>query len=359
MALAGALAFGVSTVAKADDAAAAPAAPTFSLVAQELGAQTFGTWNGTSTKTTSNVTNGDTLNMSLEHVQAGASFGIDSLDTVALKTELNSGALSLLEAYDTHSLADLNAGLAVQAGQFRLPFGANAYANPDQLIRTGYSAIDSLIPSGKASSGNTTPTGLFGGTQFDLGVELTQTYSDLTIQVAAVQDPSAKAYAPGGGTGNNGTQFDYVGRAQWKSSNVALGVSDYYQAVATGPTSGVNNNNLNTFGANASVNVDVFALDLEAIFGSGNTNGYTATLSAKPVSGFQAAAWYEFTTDNFAPASGVNGVLSNDLGAGVNFWLASKTRLALDVDFTGYNGTTAAADLLATNVESVQLTESF
>lgn len=350
MALAGALAFGVASVSKAADEAAAPV---FSVVAQELATQSFGTLSKTST--TNNATSGDQLGLSLQHVILGTSYNIDALDTLTVSADVNAAGnvagnnnLYLLNAYDTHSLADLNAGLAVKAGQLRIAFGADAYSSPDQLIRTGYSSIDGLINGGKVADG---------GANYDLGVELAQTYSDLTIQVAAVQNPSAFSTSNTTNTGS-GTQFDYVGRAQWKGSNVSLGLSDYYQAVATGATPN-NTNNLNTLGANASVNVDVFTLDLEAIFGRSNTNGYTATLSAKPVAGFQAAAWYEFTADNFTPAVNTNGVLSNDLGLGVNFWLGAKTRLAINEDFTGYNGSTVAADLLALNSTTVQLQEVF
>jgi hypothetical protein len=350
MALAGALAFGVASVSKAAEEAVA--APVWSGVAQELDTQTFGTKSATST--TSNAVAGDANNATLQHVQLGVSAGIDALDTLTVKTELGTGALTLLDAYDTHSLADLNAGLAFKAGQVKVPFGADSYSNPDQLIRTGYSSIDSLVPAGKLTNGNTnlaTGTGTVGSV-YDLGLEVDQTFSDLTLQVAVVQNGSL-ALSP-----NQVGNKDYVGRAQWKSSNVVLGLSDYYSSTAT--ATGTNSpNNTNTLGANASVMVDVFQLDLEAIFGNAGTNGYTGTLSAK-FNGIQPAAWYEFTTLNSAPATGNTGVLSNDLGAGINFWLGAKTRLALDVDFTGNNtALTPAADLLAVNTETVQLTESF
>ena len=150
-----------------------------------------------------------------------------------------------------------------------------------------------------------------------------------------------------------------MGRVQWKGSNLTLGLSDYYQAsYATNYTGNVVVNNVNTLGANASISADIFKLDLEAIFGNSGANGYAGTLSAK-TNGFQPAVWYEFVASNSTPATGVNGVLGNDLGGGLNFWLAAKTRLALDVDFTGYNSSTVSSDLLATNTESVQLTESF
>ncbi len=355
MALAGALAFGVASIAKADDAAAAPAAPTFSVVAQELATQSFGTYSGTGTKSTANATSGDQLGLSLQHVILGTSFNIDSLDTLTVKSDVNAlgsaagtNSLYLLEANDTHSLADINAGLAVKAGQIRIAFGADGYKSPDQLIRTNYAGIDALIPGGKVADG---------GANYDLGVELDQTYSDLTLQVAAVQNPSAYADLNG-----NGTKFDYVARGQWKSSNVALGLSDYYQAIATGGTATAGNyNNLNTLGANASVNVDVFALDLEAIFGNNNKNGYLGTLSAK-LNGFTPAVWYEFQNSNVANLpSTFNNTQNPDLGAGVNFALGSKTTLKINVDFTGYSaGTTSpAGDLLALNSETVQLQEVF
>jgi len=342
MALAGALAFGVASVSKAADEATAPV---FSVVAQELATQSFGTLSKTST--TGNSTSGDQLSGSLQHVILGTTYSIDALDTLTVKAEAV-GGFTLTDAYDTHSLADLSAGLSAKVGQQRIAFGADGYTSPDQLIRTGYSTIDGLIPGGKVADG---------GSNYDLGLEFDQNYSDLTLQVAAVQNPNAVTDGANTVVGKgNGTQFDYVGRAQWKGSNVALGLSDYYQASATG---GAFVNNVNTLGANASVNVDVVTLDLEAIFGAAAVNGYTGTLSAK-FNGFQPAAWYEWTEKNSAQASGINGVQSNDLGAGVNFWLGSKTRLAVDVDFTGYNGgTNPAGDLFAKNTETVQLSESF
>jgi hypothetical protein len=356
VALAGALSLGVASVAKADDSASA--APVFSVVAQELATQTFGT--RTATSTTTNASTGDSLGFSLEHVQFGGSFGIDAIDNVTLKTELATGGLNLLDAYDVHSLGDLNNGLALKVGQFKIPFGANAYADPDKLIRTGYSVIDSLVPAGKTADGNFTSAvnflnaPVFAGSNYDLGLELDQNFSDLTIQVAVVQAGYATAFA--------GTDKDYVGRIQWKGSNLTLGLSDYYAATAVGAVPNTANpNNLNTFGANASVNIDVVQLDLEAIFGSAGINGYTGTLSAK-INGFQPAVWYEFTTANASNVpSTFNNMMSPDLGVGVNFWLAAKTRLAIDADFTGYSvGTTApAGDMLAANSETVQLTESF
>jgi len=335
MALAGALAFGVASVSKAADEATSPV---FSGYAQELATQSFGTRSATTT--TTNATTGDSLIGTLQHAVVGATFNVDSIDNVTIKTDVATGALVLLDAYDAHSLADLSAGLAVKVGQQRIAFGADAYTSPDQLIRTGYSSIDGLVPAGTVADG---------GANFDLGLEVDQNFSDLTLQVATVQNSNTTTAT------NNGTRFDYVGRAQWKGSNVALGLSDYYQAVVAGGA-----NNVNTLGANASVNVDVVTLDLEAIFGAGAVNGYTGTLSAK-FNGIQPAVWYEWTEKNSAQAANVNGVQSNDLGAGLNFWLGSKTRLAFDVDFNGYNASTAApaGDLLAANKETVQLSESF
>lgn len=338
VALAGALCLGVATVAKAADETVV--VPTFSVLAQELATQTFGT--GSATSTTANAAAGDTLGFSLQHVIVGAAYSIDAIDTLTVSSELV-GGFALLNAYDTHSLADLNTGLALKVGQFQIPFGYNAYQSEDQLIRINYNRIDNL----------TSPVGTVtdSSQQFDLGAELDQTFNDLTLQVAVVQNNGAI-----NATGNK----DWAARAQWKSSNVALGLSDYYQASSVGVI-----NNTNFFGANGTVNVDIFQLDLEAIWGNqgngANGNGYSAILSAK-TNGFQPAVWYEFSNSNAANIpSTYNNMATPDLGAGLNFWLAAKTRLAIDVDFTGYSaGTTApAGDLLAVNTERVQLQETF
>jgi len=339
VALAGALCLGVASVANADSTTT-PSAPTFSVVAQELAAQYFGTASATST--TPNALAGDFLGFSLHHVILGSAYSIDATDTLTVSSELV-GGFTLLSAYDTHSLSDIYNGLALKVGQFQIPFGYNAYQTPDQLIRINYNTLDNL----------TSPVGIVADSaqQFDLGAELDQNWSDLSLQLAVVQNT---------GSINQFGNKDWVGRAQWKSSNVVLGVSDYYQASSVGVI-----NNTNFFGANASVMADIFQLDLEAIWGNkGNTasgNGYSAILSAK-TNGFQPAIWYEFTNNNTAnlPTT-TNNMNTPDLGVGLNFDLAAKTRLAIDVDFTGYSATTTApaGDLLAVNVERVQLTEVF
>ncbi len=339
VALAGALSLGVATVAKADSSTAA--APTFSVLAQELAAQSFGTYSGTGTQNTSNSRTGDALGFSLQHVILGSAYTIDATDTLTVSSELV-GGFALLNAYDTHSLSDIYSGLALKVGQFQIPFGYNAYQSEDQLIRINYNTMDNL----------TSPVGTVvdSSQQFDLGAELDQNWSDLSLQLAVVQNT------------NSINQFgnkDWAARAQWKSQNVLLGLSDYYQASSVGVV-----NNTNFFGANASVMVDIFQLDLEAILGNqGNGvsgNGYSAVLSAK-TNGFQPAVWYEFTNSNASNIpSTYNNMNTPDLGVGVNFWLAAKTRLAIDADFTGYNANNnGGGDLLAVNTERVQLQETF
>jgi hypothetical protein len=338
VALAGALCLGVASVAKADSSTAS--APTFSVVAQELATQAFGTASATST--TPNAVAGDFLGFSLQHVILGSTYSIDAIDNLTVSSEVVGGFV-LLNAYDTHSLSDIYNGLALKVGQFQIPFGYNAYQTPDQLIRINYNTMDNL----------TSPVGTVADSsqRFDLGAELDQNWNDLSLQLAVVQNTGAI---------NQFGNKDWVARAQWKSTNVILGVSDYYQASSVGVI-----NNTNFFGANASVMADIFRLDLEAILGNqGNGaagNGYSAILSAK-TNGFQPAVWYEFTNSNASNIpSTYNNMTNPDLGIGLNFDLAAKTRLAIDVDFTGYSATTTApaGDLLAVNVERVQLTEVF
>jgi hypothetical protein len=330
VALAGALSLGVATVAKADDATTtantvAVGNITWNALAQESAVQSFGTAKNPGPNY------GDSLNAGLENVRVKASYGIDALDTLTVQTSFAAstgvgtyfGGFTLLDAYDVHTLNDINQGLALKVGQFKTAFGQDGYATPDQLIRTQYSSIlGAASPNNVANEGN----------NWEMGVEADQNFSDLNIQVAAVQNPFV--------VGNPGTRVDYVGRIQWKGTNVALGVSDYLSSTV--------NPNVNSLGANASINVDVLQLDLEAIFGGADINGYNGTLSAK-LSGFQPAVWYEFNTTS---AGAVN---ADDLGAGLNFNLAAKTRLALDVDFTGPN----TGDILSINTETAQLQEVF
>jgi hypothetical protein len=187
---------------------------------------------------------------------------------------------------------------------------------------------------------------------------LDQNWSDLTVQVAVVQNPN-NTDSTGGSAVAGSDNKDWVARAQWKGSNLTLGLSDYYSASTINSV-----NNVNTLGANATVNIDVVQLDLEAIWGNDRENGYTGTLSAK-FSGFQPAVWYEFGTPNYTVASNTASIQNPDLGVGLNFWLAAKTKLAINADFQGYNAggvgnpAPSAADLLAVNTETVQLTESF
>lgn len=325
VALAGALSLGVASVAKAADstapAAATPAAevagPVWSVLAQESAIGIVG--------------NPNSFNMGLENVRLKGTFGVDAADTLTVQSSFAANyalGFALLDAYDVHILNDINPGLAVKVGQFKTAFGVDGYASPDQLIRTQYSTI--LANASFISVLNQ-------GNNWRVGVALDQTYSDLNIEVAAVQ---SQAIAP-----TASTKVDYVGRVQWKGTNFALGVSDYLTSTL--------NPNTDTFGANASVNVDVFQLDLEAIFGGANggnsTDGYNATLSGKLVSGFQPAVWYEFNTT----AAGAMG--AQDLGLGLNFDLAAKTRLALDVDFTG----ASPNSIFNTDQETVQLQEVF
>jgi len=317
VALAGALSLGVASVAKADDATTSAAVgPTFSALAQESAVETLGTVKGA----------GDTLNAGLENVRVKATYGIDSLDTLTVQTSFAANyfnVFTLLDAYDVHTLSDINPGLALKVGQFKTGFGQEGYASPDQLIRTQYSGIlAAASPNAVANEGNS----------WLMGVEADQNYSDLSIQVAALQSQPIAL--------TQGTKVDYVGRVQWKGTNVALGVSDYLTSTV--------NPNVNSLGANASINIDVLQLDLEGVFGGAGINGYNGTLSAK-LSGFQPAAWYEFNTTS----AGVVG--ADDLGAGVNFNIGTKTRLALDVDFTGPN----TGDILSVNAETAQLQEVF
>jgi hypothetical protein len=317
MALAGALAFGVASVSKAADEATSPV---WSGLAQETLVQHFATVAGTGTN----------LNAGLENVRLQGVFKAGSDDTVTVGTSFAAQYVNgflLLDAYDSHSLNNLNSGLSLKIGQFKEAFGADAYSSPDQLIRANYSVIDAIVPNNVANEGNA----------WKVGAELDQTYSDLTIQVAAVQNVAYVA--------SNGTKFDYVGRAEWKGSNIALGVSDYLQS--TNP-----NLTLNTLGANGSLSVDVAKLDLEAIFGGAGVNGYTGTLSAK-FSDLTPAVWYEWETTS--AGANINTLGTTDLGAGLNWQLNSNNRIALNVDFTGPNN----GDILSINTETVQFQQTF
>src|SRR5665213_565614 len=186
VALAGALSLGVASVAKADDStassaatpAAATAGPVFSALAQESAVQTFGI-NGA----------GDTLNAGLENVRVKATYGIDALDTLTVQTSFAAstgvgtyfGGFTLLDAYDVHTLSDINPGLALKVGQFKTGFGQVGNSTPDQLIRTQYSGILGLAsPNNVANEGN----------NWVMGVEADQNYSDLNVQVAAIQNLS-------------------------------------------------------------------------------------------------------------------------------------------------------------------------
>jgi hypothetical protein len=321
---------GVASVSKAQDATTPVAAvgiPVWSGMAQETGIQRF--------QTNASGPNGG-FTAGLQNVRLGATVGIDADDTLTLTTSLAAGfatGFKLLDGYDVRKISGVWDGLTLKVGQFKVAFGQDGYLNPEQLIRINYSLIDTVIPFAAVNNG------VNQGDNYLVGAELDQTYSDLTFQLAAVQSLGIGAITP-----STGTKFDYVGRAQWKSSNLSLGLSDYLQSTSTA------SGNPNSLGANASVSADVFKLDLEAIFGASATNGYTGTLSAKLLPGFQPAAWYEWTTTSAGANTG-----ADDLGAGVNFDLAAKTRLAFDVDFTGSN----YGDVLAINTETVQLQEVF
>jgi hypothetical protein len=319
VALAGALSMGVANVAKADDSTVSTVAPpVWNVLAQEDAVQKFGTNGG-----------GSSLNFILQNVRLKGTFGIDAEDTVTLQSSFASvGGLTLLDAYDVHTFSDLMTGLSAKVGEFKIPFGNDQYLNPEQLIRANYSIIDSLIPAG---IGGTT------GNAWDLGGEIDQTFSDLTFQAAVVQNPN--------GINGGATNKDYVGRLQWKGTNLALGLSDYYSATSINLA-----NNLNTLGANATLNIDVVQLDLEAIFGRFNQNGYMGTLSAK-FNSFQPAVWYDFSLTG----NGTVGSIGDDLGLGLNFWMGAKTRLALNLDFTGPQ----TGDILLVNTETFQLQEVF
>jgi len=324
VALAGALCLGVATVAKADDSTVV-AAPVWNVLAQESLVQHFATGavvggvnaNGTGTN----------LNAGLENVRLGGTFKAGSDDTLTVTAQLAAQyatGFTLLNAYDVHSLNNFNNGLSLKIGQFKVAFGQDGNASPDELIRANYSIIDAVLPGNVANEGN----------PWLVGAELDQTYSDLTIQVAAVQ---SQVYAA-----TNGTKFDYVGRAQWKSGNLALGLSDYLQS--TNPVLTLNN-----LGANGSLSLDVVKLDLEAIFGGAGRNGYTGTLSAK-LSDLTPAVWYDFGT-----TSAGNNLVNDDLGAGLNWQVNAAHRIALDVDFTGPNN----GDILSVNTETLQFQQIF
>lgn len=343
VALAGVLSMGMVDVAKADSsetaavsatpiATPAVAAPKWGVLLQEEGTQVFGQNEAPSS-----------LNLGLQNIRLKSTFGIDAADTAVVQAGFaNAGisAFEMLDAYDVHNLGDINPGLALKAGQFKYPFGWDKALSPDQLTRTQYSTIDAVVPAGLTN----TPSN-----SWDVGVELDQIYNDLTLRLAAVQNPNSTSP-----TSNK----DYVGRVQWKSANLNLGLSDYYSASTLVIGGDPRANNLNTVGANATVKVDVFNLDLEAVWGDANVNGYTGTLSAKPIPGFQPAVWYEFTMNNRTVVAPHNSVLSNDLGAGLNFWLGDQTRLAMDADFTGW-AASGSCDILSYDKETVQLQEVF
>jgi len=320
MALAGALALGVASVSKAQDAATV-AAPIWNVLAQETLVQHFATGNATT---------GTNLNAGLENVRLTGTFKVGADDTLTIGSSFAAqyaNGFTLLNAYDVHSLNNINDGLSLKIGQFKVAFGQDGYNSPDQLIRANYSVIDRVLPGNVANEGNA----------WLVGAELDQTYSDLTFQVAAVQSAAYNT--------TPGTKFDYVGRAQWKGSNVALGLSDYLQSTVS-PT------NLNNLGANGSIWVDAYKLDLEAIFGGLGVNGYTGTLSAK-FSDLTPAVWYEWGTTS--AGANINTVGATDLGAGLNWQLSTNHRIALNVDFTGPNN----GDILSVNTETLQFQQIF
>ncbi len=317
MALAGALALGVASVAKADDSMAV-AAPVWNVLLQEQAVQHFAT----------NLSPyGTNLIAGLENARLGGTFKAGADDTLTLEASFaaqNVTGFNLLNAYDVHSLNNFNTGLTLKIGQFKEAFGQDGYADPNQLIRVKYSLVDTLVPG---TAGNFAANE---GNAWKTGAELDQTYSDLTIQVAALDVNNS----------TTSTNFDYLGRVQWKGSNVALGLSDYFASTV---------NNQNTLGANGSVWVDAYKLDLEAIFGGNGQNGYTGTLSAK-YGEIQPAVWYEWTTTSAGTNTG-----ADDLGAGINWQVNANHRIALDVDFTGSN----YGDILGVNTFTLQFQQTF
>ncbi len=140
--------------------------PVWSGLAQETLVQHFATVAGTGTN----------LNAGLENVRLQGVFKAGSADTFTIGTSFAAqyaNGFTLLDAYDVHSLSNINDGLALKIGQFKVAFGADAYSSPDQLIRANYSVVDKLVPGNVANEGNA----------WLVGAELDQTYSDLTIQV--------------------------------------------------------------------------------------------------------------------------------------------------------------------------------
>lgn len=284
------------------------------------------TWKGVFQAQDNLTNNGGNQNLSLAHVRVSGTWAIDAEDTLVVMPDYGSTGFTLLDAYGLHQFSDVK-GLSVQAGQFKVAFGDNRYLTPGQLKRTGYNAIDALIPGGATAKA------------WDLGLEVKEQVDQFSIQADAIQGAGPDVVS------DNNNTIDYAARAEWKDPNFILGVSDYYGEGGQGATYTYSSFQ-NWFGAHGRLMIESLDLRAEAVFAPGSANGYDAQVSIKPVSWFEPLAWYETILTN-------NTATTNNLGAGVNLWAGAKTRVSLDVSFIGLT------DILSANSETLQFEEVF
>lgn len=314
--LAGSLAFGVSSGAGQAFAEDATPAPT---------AATAVAWSGLF-QTQDNLTGGATMALSLAHVRVRGVIAVDSEDTLAIMPDYATSGFTLLDAYGVHKFNDID-GFSIMAGQFKFAFGDNRYLTPGQLKRTSYNVINALVPGGATAKA------------WDLGIEAKEQTGRLSLQVDAIQGDGPNVTADPNNT------IDYAARAEWKDSHFVLGVSDYYgkggqtlaQTYATFQ---------DWFGVHGRLMVESLDFRAEAIFAPNNADGFDTQLSVKPVSWFEPLAWFE-------TAWTTKGTTANNAGLGVNLWAGAKTRLSLDLSFTGIS------DILSQDTWTLQAEQIF
>lgn len=316
--LAGSLAFGVSSgVGKAfaeDQAAAAPSpSPTAAPAPSEPVLHGFvQVWAASNTK--------GTVNFLVKHARVKVADSVDPEDTLVIMPDYGLTGFTLLDAYELHRFKDVE-GLSLMAGQFKFAFGDDRYLLPTQLKRTDYAAMDAFA---------------FPGTAWDIGMEAKEQSGPWDFQADLIQGAGQDV------TTDNDNTKDLSFRGEWKSEYLVVGVSDYY---GTSNKTGFTNPQ-DWFGAHLRILFSNFDLRGETILAPNSRNAYLAQASYKAASWLEPVVWYETGAVKSATAY-------NNLGAGVNLWGGTKTRISFDLSFVGIS------DILSQDTWTLQAEQVF
>ncbi len=238
----------------------------------------------------------------IKHARLRATALVDERTTAVLMPDLATNGFTLLDAYVSR---DLGNQWSVMAGQYKPAFGDDRYLTPAQLKRADYLKLESFVfPS-------------FPAKVWDMGVEVKKVADQWTIQAGCVQGAGPNV------TKDNDSFKDLNARVEWKDKEFAFGGSYY---------GGTNNSGgftsyQNWFGLHGRFAKDGFDGRAEAVWAPG-TRAAGVLQAAYRTGDWEPLVWGELGWFNGNQAYQL-------LGAGLNFWVAPKTRLSVNGTLNG------------------------